>query len=286
MRPGDRGDRHRDLAREQLGWGSTADWLTHLAGIRHGQGKQAVEHAHELVERTARDPRRACGGTDQPGASGRRTRCGRSAARRPADPRARRAGAARPGGTTDRDRAAATRAGRDPGDRPRRHRAAVREPQLAREDRVAHRRRFLSITDDGAGGISVKGRGSVEDGATLRAALLPLTAPVPMVDPETCEQVPDPRDYGVRMWDALDPAGADVARRQPAAELARRPPSGRSHDRSRDVCAASWPSVGAPRTASSSRPLPCAGWPAMRTSSRSRSAARGWCSMSAAPTAW
>src|SRR5687768_9560440 len=34
----------RDVARESLGWGSTADWLTHLAGIRHGQGKQTVEH--------------------------------------------------------------------------------------------------------------------------------------------------------------------------------------------------------------------------------------------------
>src|SRR5689334_9752696 len=32
----------RDLARQQLSYGSTADWLTHLAGLRHGEGTQRV----------------------------------------------------------------------------------------------------------------------------------------------------------------------------------------------------------------------------------------------------
>ena len=134
-----------------------------------------------------------------------------------------------------------------------------REAQLDRADRVAHRRRFFSITDDGAGGIRVKGRGSVEDGATLRAALLPLTAPAPTVDPETCEQVPDPRDYGVRMWDALVAVGADLARREPAHRtrtvLARGSPSPQTSTR----CAGCWPSVDTPRMASSSPRRSCDG---------------------------
>ena len=30
----------RDVARQQLGYGSTGDWLTHLGGLRHGEGKR------------------------------------------------------------------------------------------------------------------------------------------------------------------------------------------------------------------------------------------------------
>ena len=56
------------------------------------------------------------------------------------------------------------------------------EAQLEREDRAAHADRFLAVTDDGAGGVRLKGRGSVEDGALLKAALLPLTSPNPAVD--------------------------------------------------------------------------------------------------------
>ena len=48
-----------------------------------------------------------------------------------------------------------------------------------------------------------QGRGTVEDGALLRAALLPLTATVAALDPRTCEELPDRRDHGARMWDAL-----------------------------------------------------------------------------------
>ena len=77
------------------------------------------------------------------------------------------------------------------------------ESALAREERTAHRHRFLSISEDGAGGVRLKGRGSLEDAATLRAALLPLTAPAPVVDPVTCRESPDPRDHGARLWDAL-----------------------------------------------------------------------------------
>ena len=85
---------------------------------------------------------------------------------------------------------------------------------LEREERAAHLDRFLSITEDRAGGVRINGRGSAEDGALLKAALLPLTRPAPAhtpadpsrVDEETgepCEPVRDPRDPGARCWDAL-----------------------------------------------------------------------------------
>ena len=79
------------------------------------------------------------------------------------------------------------------------------EAALAREERAAHTGRFLSVTEDGAGGVRIKGGGSTEDGAVLRAALLPLTKPAPAVDPDTpgCEVETDPRDHGARMFDAL-----------------------------------------------------------------------------------
>ncbi len=79
------------------------------------------------------------------------------------------------------------------------------EKALDREDRAAHHGRFLSITEDGAGGVRLRGRGTVEDAALLKAALLPLTKPQPAVDADDpdCEVVQDPRDHGARMWDAL-----------------------------------------------------------------------------------
>ena len=192
----------RDLARQKLGWGSTADWLTHAAGIRHGQGKQVVDHAHELVDERPATLAALAEGRISPEQA---DVVLDAVDRLPGDPETREHGeqvlldqASRLTATELQRRGRAVVEVTDPDGF-----ARQREAQLDREDRVAHRRRFLSITDDGAGGIRVKGRGSVEDGATLRAALLPLTAPVPTTDPETCEQVPDPRDYGVRMWDAL-----------------------------------------------------------------------------------
>lgn len=77
------------------------------------------------------------------------------------------------------------------------------EAQLDRDERAAHHARFLHVVEDGAGGVRVKGRGSVEDGAVLRAALLPLTCPAPAVDEKTGDEMADPRDHGARLWDAL-----------------------------------------------------------------------------------
>lgn len=96
------------------------------------------------------------------------------------------------------------------------------EAALQREERAAHRSRFLSISQDGIGGVRVKGRGTVEDAAHLTAVLFSLAAPQPTSQPGACGGagagggasvscgVPDcahdgrdPRDHGARMWDAL-----------------------------------------------------------------------------------
>jgi hypothetical protein len=87
------------------------------------------------------------------------------------------------------------------------------ERELDREERSAHLDRDLSVTFDGAGGCWIKGRCSAEDGSTLRSTLLPLAKPHPaagaVCDPASCD-VPgcghdgrDPRDHGARMLDAL-----------------------------------------------------------------------------------
>jgi hypothetical protein len=60
---------------------------------------------------------------------------------------------------------------------------------------------------DGAGGVRIRGRGSAEDGETLKTVLLPLAAPAPAVEEPDgepgAESIRDIRDSGARMWDAL-----------------------------------------------------------------------------------
>lgn len=82
------------------------------------------------------------------------------------------------------------------------------EAALDRDERAAHADRYLRLTDDRAGGVRVTGRGSAEDGAVLRAALLPLTCPRPALDEHLDDvdddlRVRDPRDGGARLWHAL-----------------------------------------------------------------------------------
>jgi hypothetical protein len=194
----------RDLARKQLHWGSTADWFTHLAGLTRREGRRAVVLAHHLV-------------TELPDTLA-ALRAGRASAAQtavicdavdtlPSSPSLRSRG----------ERVLieeATRLNATELARTARHLAEVVDPDrserrgeaaLSREERAAHTSRRLAITDDGAGGVWIKGRGSVEDGAVLRAALLPLTKPAPALDPETpgCPVETDPRDHGARMFDAL-----------------------------------------------------------------------------------
>lgn len=192
----------RETAKKELGWGSTADWFTHLAGTTRRQGRKLVAHAAMLVaERgaTLEALREGAVSPDQASV------VLDALERLPLAPHVRRHGEqvlleeAGWLNATDLHRAG-------------RHLASVVDPDrderqaekaMDREERAAHLRRHFSISEDGCGGIRVKGRGTVEDGAILRAALLPLTKPVPEVDPETGEEGRDPRDHGARMWDAL-----------------------------------------------------------------------------------
>lgn len=105
------------------------------------------------------------------------------------------------------------------------------EKERAKGERGAHRARFLSLSEDGHGGVRVKGYGTVEDAEAIRATLMPLAAPVtsepgvcggrlrkkgepsfdgggvstqfPCLDPECLHDGRDVRDAGARLWDAL-----------------------------------------------------------------------------------
>ncbi|MEJ7832689.1 MAG: DUF222 domain-containing protein [Nocardioides sp.] len=194
----------RDVARKQLHWGSTSDWFTHLAGLTRRDGRRAVVHARQLVaERPATLEALRRGETSPTQAA---IICD-AVDLLPGDTALRREGErvlleeSRRLNATDLGRAGRHLAHVVDPDRAERK----AEAELAREERVAHAGRYFSVTDDGAGGVRLKGRGSVEDGAVLRAALLPLTKPVPATDPDdpTCESEADPRDHGARMWDGL-----------------------------------------------------------------------------------
>jgi hypothetical protein len=86
------------------------------------------------------------------------------------------------------------------------------ERALDRLERAAHLDRFLTITDDQAGGAWIKARCSSEDAALIKTTLIPLAKPQPSAglgcDAATC-RVPgcghdgrDRRDHGARMLDA------------------------------------------------------------------------------------
>ncbi len=87
------------------------------------------------------------------------------------------------------------------------------ERALDRLERAAHLSRHLSITEDQTGGAWIKGRCSTEDAAQIKATLMPLAAPHPttgpVCDPHSCtipgcgHEGRDPRDHGTRMLDAL-----------------------------------------------------------------------------------
>lgn len=107
-------------------------------------------------------------------------------------------------------------------------------------ERGAHHARFLSFTPDTLGGVRIKGYGTLEDIELVKAALMPLSAPV-TTEPGACggdpnrfhtrdangkpvgESCPDPncwhdgkdpRDAGARMFDAL----VEAARRLQATD--------------------------------------------------------------------
>src|SRR6476620_10492679 len=198
----------RGVAMAELAWGSTAEWFTHLAGTHRGSGHQTVRHADTLVHERAATHAAMTSGRVSP----------EQAAvivdaidRLPTDPGVRQDGeaflldaASRLNAT---DLAKAAKHLVEVADPDAAERKAERE--LDRQDRAAHHGRFLAIVEDGAGGIRLRGRGTVEDGAAIKTALLPLTKPQPAVDPSDPDgdqltgQLTDPRDHGARLWDAL-----------------------------------------------------------------------------------
>ena len=192
----------RGLAKDTLHYGSTGDWLTHLGGLRRGEGAQRVRHAHALCGPLSRTRCGLLAGTVSPAQA---EVIVRSVEDLPAGDWVRRRGEKvllRQAGHLNASELA--HAGRhvvevvDPDGVDRRLEAA-----LERDERAAHLGRFLAISEDRAGGVRIRGRGSAEDGALLKAALLPLTSPDPTVDPQSGEAYADPRDHGTRMWDAL-----------------------------------------------------------------------------------
>jgi hypothetical protein len=205
----------RDLAKQRLAYGSTGDWLTHLGGLRKGEGKKRLARAMALAGPLARTRRGLLAGAVSPEQT---------------DVIVSAVGDLPPRDWTRRrgEKLMLTHAGRlDATDLARtgRHLAHVVDPDatdrrlealLDREERAAHLGRYLAITCDRAGGVRIKGRGSAEDGALIKAALLPLTHPTPASDGgmtghngetgqtnEPCEGARDPRDHGARLWDAL-----------------------------------------------------------------------------------
>ncbi len=84
------------------------------------------------------------------------------------------------------------------------------EKALDKLERSAHLNRELIITDDGLGGVRVRGRGTVEDAAVIKSALAALAAPRPTTgtavdtgEPDCDTDGRDTRDHGTRTWDAL-----------------------------------------------------------------------------------
>lgn len=200
----------REIAKKKLQWGSTADWFIHLTGGFRRDGNRRVRHARAL---TSAYPETLAAVRDGSTSLKQADVLVEAVETLPTSPELRaqaeqvlleqsRTLTATELSKTGRHIAAVV-------DPDREERAA--EAALDREERAAHRQRFLSIVADGAGGVRLKGYGSTEDGAILRAALLPLTKPAPAVDPDDpgqpgtpgCENQRDPRDHGARMWDAL-----------------------------------------------------------------------------------
>jgi hypothetical protein len=189
-------------AAKTQGWASTKDWLTHVAG--HGPATVRLAHRVQDLPRVAAALQNGsltrvkaeiiADGIDRlPGVPELRDRAEQHLveAARVHDPRELRRLTRRIFEVVDPD-------GVD----------REAENALAREEQAAHLRRDLVVAGDGLGGCRIRGGGSDEDGALLRAVLLSLAAPTP--DPDGTRDV---RDHGARMWDAL----IELCRRQVAA---------------------------------------------------------------------
>jgi hypothetical protein len=192
------------------GWASTRDFVTEVAGGHHGTGPRMVRLAEDLSQELYAGV--AAGLLDGWLSMAKAVAITRAIEALPS--------------TCDRARAVAlmldeakrlnatelTKAGKhlrsvlDPEGDDRRQ-----ERELDRQNRAAHLNRFLSISDDLAGGAWIRGRCAAEDAALIKTTLMSKAAPLPTerCDPDGCA-VPgcghdgrDPRDHGARMLDAL-----------------------------------------------------------------------------------
>ena len=217
---------------DALGWASTKDFLTHVLGGRKGAGATVVRVATE-DRPAARGPRRARrpvrSRSPRPGVIGGRV------ATLPQVPELREQAAAK---MLD----LVADHGYDATDLDHAFPDVVREldpdgsllsADLDKDkaERGAHHARFLSGTADTLGGVRIKGYSTVEEWELVKSVLMPLSAPV-VTEPGACggdaptrpgyeldehghlvgRRCPDPgcghtgkdpRDHGVRMWDAL-----------------------------------------------------------------------------------
>src|SRR4051794_8998959 len=201
-----------------IGWASTKDYLTAVTGGRTGEGRRLVALARAL------GTDRAATATALANARLSRTQAAvvvDAVDRLPGNPALRAAAETLlldEAGT--RDATELTRLGAhllerlDPDGAERRE-----EKALDRTERAAHAARFLSIAEDGIGGVRLTGRGTIEDAAHLKTVLFAMAAPHPATPPGTCGRTPgstrscgitdcahdgsDPRDHGTRMCDAL-----------------------------------------------------------------------------------
>jgi hypothetical protein len=196
-----------------VGWASTQDFVTAVAGGYHGQGRATVRLAQSTSEPLYAPLSEAM--ADGWLSTAKALVIEHAVEGLPGDPDLRRRGLSTL--LEDAKRLNATelkKVGRhllrvvDPDGEDR-----AAERALEREERAAHLQRHLSITSDQAGGAWIRGRCSAEDAALVRTTLMPLAAPTPAgtpaCDPGTC-RVPgcghdgrDPRDHGARMLDAL-----------------------------------------------------------------------------------
>ncbi|WP_180934974.1 hypothetical protein [Nocardioides ungokensis] len=192
----------RGVAKQELAWGSTAEWFTHLAGTHRGTGtrpsgtptlvhERCATHAAMVAGRVS--PEQAAVIVDAVDRLRPTQRCGRTG---------RRSSMPRPG---ERDRPGQGRPapgrGADPDAAERRT-----EKELERQDRAAHHGRFLAIVEDGpAASGSAAGHRRGRRGDQGRPP--PLTKP-PRRRSGHGWRERGPADHGARLWDALSrPAG-------------------------------------------------------------------------------
>ncbi|HET6652487.1 MAG TPA: DUF222 domain-containing protein [Nocardioides sp.] len=192
-------------AAKTAGWVSAGDYLTHVAGGRRGHGQRVLRTARGLCgDRAATLVALAAGEVSPEHAEVIVTVIDRL----PVDPSLRdQAERALLDQAATLNASELRRAGEhllevlDPDGT-----ARAEEAALDRLERSAHLGRFLTLAEDGLGGVRVRGRGTVEDAGLIKTALHALAAPLPGTDPDcgqTGRDTRDCRDHGARCWDAL-----------------------------------------------------------------------------------